>query len=123
MRQAKIVIHVVHSHLLPQALLSLAERGDATPNCRHMLAQAEVEALDEGGIDLPAAGRQHLLHRLQGAKHDPMPHADQTAPAGRFDHLRLQQLGPRHPARLGGWSLVLQQFWVNDFKAIFLARK
>src|SRR5438105_874308 len=69
MRQAKIVIHVVHSHLLPQALLSLAERGDPTPNRCHMLAQAEVEALDEGGIDLPAAGRQHLLHRLQGAKH------------------------------------------------------
>src|SRR5439155_16240334 len=118
MRQAKIVIHVVHSSLLPQALLALAERGDATPNRRHLLAQAEVEALDEGGLDVPAAGRQHLLHRLQGAKHDPLPHADQTAPAGRVDHLRIQQLGPRHPARLGGWSLVLAAWRLDPWAAM-----
>src|SRR5436309_1425498 len=58
--------------------------------------------LYEGGIDLPAAGRQHLLRRLQGAKHDPMPHADEASPAHRLDDLRIEQLGEGHPARLRG---------------------
>src|SRR5712691_7847467 len=104
MRQAKIVIHVVYSQLLPQALLSLAERGDATPNRRHMLAQAEVEALNEGGVDLPATRRQHLLDRLKRAEHDPVPHVDQPAPPHGLDHLRIKQPRLWHPARLGGWA-------------------
>src|SRR5215831_13795183 len=32
--------------------------------------------LHKGGIDLPAAGRQPLLDRLQRAEHDPVLHAD-----------------------------------------------
>jgi hypothetical protein len=40
-----------------QPVFALAERGDPTTDSRHMLAEVEVEALDEGGIDLPAAGR------------------------------------------------------------------
>src|SRR5712691_10428406 len=36
--------------------------------------------LDEGGVALPAAGRQHLLDRLQRAAHDPVSHADQAPP-------------------------------------------
>src|SRR2546426_2675561 len=84
-----------------------------------MLAQAEVEALDEGGIDLPAAGRQHLLHRLQGAKHDPMPHADQASPAHRLDDLRIAQLGAGPVAwRRSGWTHCPQ--WVRSAVAYSL---
>src|SRR2546426_2747569 len=84
-----------------------------------MLAQAEVEALDEGGIDLPAAGRQHLLHRLQGAKHDPMPHADQASPAHRLDDLRIAQLGAGPVAwRRSGWTHCPQ--WVRSAVAYAL---
>src|SRR5713101_5696843 len=38
------VIYVVHRQLLPQALLTLAQRGHPPPNGRHMLAQAAIDA-------------------------------------------------------------------------------
>jgi hypothetical protein len=65
MREAKIVVHMVQNELLPQALLPLAEGGHPSPHRGDMLADAQVDALDEGGVDLPAAGRQYLLDRLQ----------------------------------------------------------
>ncbi len=64
-----------------------------------MLADGEVHALNEGGIDLPATSRQHLLDRFKRAAHDPVPHADQTAPPHGLDHLRIEQPGRWHPAR------------------------
>src|SRR5262249_15787465 len=63
--------------------------------------------LNERGVDLPAAGRQHLLDRLKRAEHDPVCDGDQTAPPHGLDHLRVEQLRQRHPARLGVWPLVL----------------
>ena len=71
---------MIQCELLVYALLTLAEGGHPSPHRGDMLADAEVDALDEGGVDLPAAGRQHLLDRLQRAAHDPVLHAEQTAP-------------------------------------------
>src|SRR2546427_10182785 len=48
MRQAKVVIALEQHQLLPQALLTLAQRGDPPPNGRHMLAQAEIDAVTVG---------------------------------------------------------------------------
>src|SRR5262245_63837294 len=101
MRQAEIIIDMVQNELLPHAVLTLAEGGHPSPHSGDMRTDAQVDALDEGGIDLPAASRQHLLHRLQGAKHDPMLHSDQAPAAHRLDDLRIEQLGQGHPARLG----------------------
>src|SRR5882724_7208356 len=72
-----------------------------------MLADGQIEALHERRVDLPAAGRQHLLDRLQRAEHDPVPHADQAPAPHGLDHLRREELRQRHPARLGVWPLVL----------------
>jgi len=55
MGQAKIVVGVVHSQLLADAILTLTQRGDTSPDCRHMLADGEVDALHKRGIDLLAA--------------------------------------------------------------------
>ena len=66
------------SHLLPQPVCALAQRGDAPSDRRHMLPDGEVEPLDKGGLDLPATGRQHLLDGLQGPEHHAVAHADQT---------------------------------------------
>ena len=79
--------------LLPQAVLPLAEGGHPAPDRGDMLADAQVDALNEGRVDLPAADRQYLLDRLQRAEHDPVLHADQTAPPHGLDHLRIEQLG------------------------------
>ena len=76
--------------LLPQAVLALAQRADAPSHRGHMLADSQVEALHKGRLDLPAAGRQHLLDRVQRAKHDSMPDADQTATSHGLDHLRIE---------------------------------
>jgi hypothetical protein len=64
-----------------------------------MLAYRQVEALDKRRVDLPTARRQHLLDGFQGAKHDAVLHADQTAAPHGLDHLRIEQPGEWHPAR------------------------
>src|SRR5262249_49672126 len=78
-----------------------------------MLADTEVEALNEGGVDLPAAGRQHLLDGLQRAEHDPVSHADQTAPPHCLDHLRIEEFRQWHPARLRRRPFVLTAWWLD----------
>jgi len=102
MGQAEIIIDMGQCQLLPHAVLALAERADPPSHRRHMLADGQVEALHERGVDLPAAGRQHLLDRLKRATHDPVSHVDQAPAPHGLDHLGVEQAGPRHPARLGG---------------------
>ena len=99
------MVDVVQRQLLAQAVLTLTQRGGAPPNGCHMLAQAEVDALHEGGVDLPTAGRQHLLDRCQRAEHDAVLHVNQAPAPHGFDHLGIEQLGQRHPARLRGRTL------------------
>ena len=71
------------------------------PTGGHMLTDAQVHALNEGGIDLPVVGGQDLLDRLQRPEHDAPTDPHQTpAPCG-LDHLRVEPLRQRHPARLG----------------------
>src|SRR5262252_4152201 len=103
MRQTEVVIALEERQLLAQPVFALAERGDPTPDGRHMLAEVAVEALHEGGIDLAAKGSQHGLDGLQGAEDHPMGHADQAPLAYGLEHLGIEQPGPWHPARLGGW--------------------
>ena len=105
MGQAEIIVHVIQGQLLAQASLVFAQCGDPPPNSGHMLAYRQVDALDKGRVDLPAAGRQHLLDRLQRAEHDPVPHADQAPASHGLDHLRVEQWWQRHPARLGSRAL------------------
>src|SRR6266446_1442717 len=107
MGQAEMIIDMVQGQLLAYAVLTFAEGGDASTDGGHMLADAEVDALNEGGIDLPATGRQHLLDRLKRAEHDPVLHADQTATSHGLHHLRIEQLRHSHPTRLGCWACSL----------------
>jgi hypothetical protein len=57
-RQAKIIVPVIPRELLAYARLVLAECDDAPPDGSHMLADREVDAFNEGGIDLPTRGGQ-----------------------------------------------------------------
>src|SRR5712691_9571982 len=94
---------MIQCQLLPYARLVFAQGGDATTDRRHMLTDAQVDPLNERGVDLPATGHQHLLDRLQRAEHDAVLHADQTAPPHGLDHLRIEQTRQGYPAWLGGW--------------------
>jgi hypothetical protein len=66
-----------------------------------MLAQAEVEALHQRGVDVPAQRTQHLLHGLDRAEGHPVRDIDEAPTPRGFDHLRREQLRQRPPARLG----------------------
>src|SRR5215475_4590109 len=112
MRQAEIVVDVIQGQLLAQAVLTFAEGGDASTDGGHMLADGEVHALDEGGIDLPATGRQSLVDRLQRAEHDPGPHVDQPATSHGLYHLRIEELWHRHPPGLRGRACGLAARWL-----------
>src|SRR2546425_322950 len=65
-----------------------------------MLANRQVEALNEGRVDVPAVRGQHLLDGRQRAEHDAVAYADQAPPAHGLDDLRIEQLRQWHPARL-----------------------
>src|SRR2546422_8196456 len=107
MREAKIIVDMIQGELLPQAVLALAQRMDTPPNRGDMLAEAEVEAFHKRRIDLPAAGRQHLLDRLQRAEHNAVLHVDQAPAPYGLHYLRIEQRGQRRPARLGRRALGL----------------
>jgi hypothetical protein len=72
MRQTKIIVDMIQRQLLPQAILALAQHIDPPPHRRDMLADGQVEALHKRRVDLPAAGREHLLDRRKRAEHDPV---------------------------------------------------
>src|SRR5215472_6097764 len=101
MQEAKIIVDMIQGELLSQAVLTLAQRADPSPHRGHMLAYREVEALNESGVDLAAKGSQHGIDGLQGAKDHAVTHPHQAPPAYGLDDLGIQELGQRHPARLG----------------------
>src|SRR3989475_8130516 len=104
MWEAKVVVRVIQSQLLAYAVLALAERGDPTSHRRHMLTDGQVEAFNEGRVDLPAMCGQPLLNSRQRAEDHPMAHSYQAPPAYRLDHLRIEQTRQGYPAWLGGGS-------------------
>jgi|SRR5882724_1566311 len=87
MWQTEIVIALIHRQLLAQARLLFTQRGDASPHRRHMLTDAEVDALNERRVDLPAVGGQPLLDRLKRPEHRAVANTDHTAAPILFDHL------------------------------------
>ncbi len=85
---------MIQRQLLVQAVLALAERRHTPPDRSHMLADAQVDALDEGGVDLPTVHYQPLRDPVQGAKHHVVPHADQAPAPHGLDDLRIQRIFP-----------------------------
>jgi hypothetical protein len=58
-----------------------------------MLPDAQVDALDESSLNLPAVRRKHLLDGLEGAEHDALCYGDQAPAPYGLDDLRLTQRG------------------------------
>jgi len=73
-----------------------------------MLAKGKVHALDEGGVDLPALGREDVLDPRQGTEYHTRTHRHQPAPAGLLHPLRILQLGQGHPPG----------FWLGAFRPV-----
>jgi hypothetical protein len=61
MGQAEIVINLIHGELLAEAGFVFAQGYHPPPDCGDMLANRQVDPLNERCIDLPAVGRQDLL--------------------------------------------------------------
>src|SRR2546430_11552778 len=110
MGEAKIVVDVIEGELLLQAILTLTQRAHPSADRRHMLPDGEVEAFHECRVDLPATGCQHLLHCLAGSEDYTMTDADKAPAPGRLDHLGIEQLRQRPPARLGREAFGLTAF-------------
>src|SRR5215467_13427817 len=98
MGQTKIIVAMEDGHLLPQPVFALAERADPAPDRGDMLADAEVDPLHEGGIDVPTKRSEEVIDGLQGAKHHAVLHVDQTPAPYGLHHLRIEQLRQWHPA-------------------------
>ena len=92
MRPAKVVIDVREGQLVAQALFAFTEGDHAPSDGGYMLVDGEVEALNEGRVDLPAVGSQHVLHGSSGVEHHAVPHAHYSAAAIGLDHLGIEEL-------------------------------
>ena len=66
-RQYEIVVNMVERQLLAQARLPLAQRAGTPSNRRDVLTQTEVEALHQGGVDVPTQRTQYLIDGLERA--------------------------------------------------------
>jgi hypothetical protein len=99
-------VHVLQGHLLPQPVFALAQRADPAPNRGAMLADAEVEPLHKGRVDVPTSGGEPVLDGLQGAKHHAVLHVAQALAAHGLHHLGIEPPGQRHPTGLGRWPFV-----------------
>src|SRR5262249_28200151 len=100
-RQYEIVVRMVERQLLAQARLTLAQHSGPPSNRRGVLAQAEVDALYQRGIDLPAQRTQHLIDGLERTEDYAVLQVDQAPAPYGLDHLRIAQRGQWHPAWLG----------------------
>src|SRR5262245_41886361 len=65
-----------------------------------MLANGEVDPLNERRVDLPLARRYHLLDGSEGPEHHTVTDMDQTPAVQGLAHLGIEQFGPRPPAGL-----------------------
>jgi hypothetical protein len=77
-----------------------ADRGD-------MMANRQIDSLDERGVDEPPPGGQDVHDLSQGPEHHPWTHADQAPAPILFDDLGIQQLRLWQPAWLRGWPFGL----------------
>jgi hypothetical protein len=111
-RQTEVVIHVIQSERLPQPVFALAQRADPSLDRGDMLPDAAVDPLHKGGVDVPAVWRQDVVDGFEGAKHHVVRHVDETPAPHGLHHLRLEQVGQGHPARLGCWTLRLPARWL-----------
>src|SRR6266566_4635439 len=94
---------MIEHELLASAVLALAERGNPPSHRRHMLTESQVEAFNERRVDLPAAGRQHVLDPLQRAEDDTVLHLHQTATPYGLDDLGIEEHGQGQAT--GAWEL------------------
>src|SRR5215813_14228894 len=69
-----------------------------------MVANRQVDPLDEGGVDVPALGGEHLLDTSSRAEDHPLAHTGQATTAVPFNDLGIEQRGLGQPTRLGYWS-------------------
>jgi hypothetical protein len=95
--QDKIVVGVEQRQLLTQSRFVFVQRVDPPANGRHMLTKIQIQALDEGGIDLPTPLGQDGLDGLCRTEDDAVCDPDDVPAPVALDHLRIEQPGQRHP--------------------------
>jgi hypothetical protein len=81
---------MIQCELLPQPFFALAQRGHAPPHRGHMLADVQVQALNERCGDPPATCGSHLLNGLKRAEHYTVRDVDQPPAPHGLDHLGVQ---------------------------------
>src|SRR2546428_11362694 len=100
MWQANIVVRLIEGELVPQAFLAFAQGHHTPPDGGDMLADREIDALNEGGVDLPTLWGQHVCDASQRTEHHAMTHLNEPSAPVFLDDLRIEELWHGHPAGL-----------------------
>jgi hypothetical protein len=104
------VVDVAHRPLLLYAVGALAPRVDPSPYRRYPLPDIQIQPFDNGRMDLPALGRQHLRDLVHRANHDAVRDTHEAPAPVRLHHVRVEPLRLRHPPWLGLWSVALTRW-------------
>jgi hypothetical protein len=88
------------------AFVAFAKSHDAAAAGGHMLANRQIDALNEGSVDLPARRDQPLRDALSGAEHHVVAYADQTPAPVLFGHTRGNRRSSPRPASRSSWRYV-----------------
>lgn len=101
-RQHDMVLGLEPHQWLAPPVWALPWGRPAPPPRRSPLTQAQMEPLDKGRCDVPAARRYALIHPRLRAEHDVGLPRDEAPPSQGLAALGREELGPRQPARRAG---------------------
>src|SRR6266566_3954883 len=88
-----------------------------------MVADREVDPLNEGGVDVPTLWGQNLFDTSQCAKDHAMVHLNQPSAPVFLDDLRIEEPGQRRPAGLRGRAFGLSARWLDPVPKVGQQRR
>jgi hypothetical protein len=112
-RETPVVIRLIQRQLLADALRAFAQGHDVPPDGGHVLADRQVDALNERGIDVLFLWGLHVFDARLRAEHYAMAHLNQPSASVFPDNLRIESLWQGHPARLRGRACDLSARWLD----------
>src|SRR5215813_12049065 len=96
----------------------LTQRVDPSANGGDMLTQVQIQAFDEGGVNLPTPLGQHLPNGFERADHHAVFDPNDEPTPVRFHHLRIEQPGLWYPAWFGRWAFALAPFRLHPLAKV-----
>jgi hypothetical protein len=112
-RQTSVLLRLIQGQLPGCALLAFAQGHDAPPDGGHVLADRQVEALNERALDVLTRWGQKAVDASLRAEYHTMAPRIQPSASIFLDDLRIDSPWQGDPARLRGRACGLSARWLD----------